>query len=184
MRDMGNERSRVRVSGKWLRHCFSCTPDYIRGVCHGRCCEGSGRILVSLLSDEQNRHKTRGFSVVGGRLVASDVGKCPHKQPDGFCDVHGGDEKPFGCVASPFTVNKSNMLIIRYRYTRLKCHGKGGGPAYRVFRASLDLLFGMEEAGRIVGEVEAGKNTIWAMMPSINLERVRYLDSIKHGNVD
>jgi DNA modification methylase len=174
------EQTTVRVSGKWLRHRFACTPKYIQATCHGRCCEGTKGILVSLLPDEQAEHEAAGLVVSEGKLLASETGKCPHKQPSGFCGVHGTDGKPFGCTASPFTLNGRGTLIIRNRYTKLKCHGQGE-PAYQTFRASLDLLFGTEEAGRLVAAAEAGADTIAATMPTVNVERLRYLDGIKHG---
>ena len=170
----------VNVSGKWLRHCFECTPEYIKTTCRGRCCQGTGEILVSLLPAEQTAKKAAGLPVADGMLLAAETGVCPHKEASGFCGVHGTDDKPFGCIASPFTLNNGGTLIVRNRYTRLKCHGHGE-PAFKTFRTSLDLIFGEMEAGRIADASEAGADTIPATMSAESYERLRYLDGVKHG---
>jgi len=173
--------AKVKVSSKWLRHKFACSVDYIKNVCHGGCCEGSGRILISLLPDEQESHRQAGFDVKDGLLQADPkTGKCPHKLSSGLCGVHGTDMKPFGCIASPFTLNSNNTLIVRNRYTRMKCHGQGE-LAYKVFRASLDLIFGGDEAGRICAELDAGAGDIMATMPRKSYDALLYLDGLKHG---
>lgn len=173
----------VPISTKWARHLFACSPEYIRSVCHGSCCEGSDKILVSLLPEEQERHEAAGFAVAQGLLQPDPkTGKCPHKRADGLCAVHGSDMKPFGCIASPFTLNAGGTLIIRNRYSRMRCHGSGQ-PAYRTFRASLDLLFGEDEATRICDALDAGDEDITAQMTRANYDALRYLDGLKHGVV-
>lgn len=176
-----DEPVEVRVSGKWLRHCFACSVEYIRQACHGRCCEGSDRVLVSLLPEEEQRQKALGHQTVDGLLQPDEgTGLCPHKTPDGLCALHGTEDKPFGCIASPFTLNKGDMLIIRNRYARMKCHGKGD-PAYKVFADSLRLIFGDVEAERIAQAAASGADQIDAVMPRSSHQALHYLDGLKHG---
>ena len=169
----------VIVSSKWAHHLFACSVDYIARICHGRCCEGSGKILVSLLPEEATLYEAMGYVVRAGLLQPSTLtGKCPLKLPTGLCAVHGPVLQPFGCIASPFTMNKADTLIVRYRYSRLKCHGSGR-PAYKVFRPSLDLIFGIAEAVRICGELDKDNGDVRALMPRTSYEKLRYLDGLK-----
>lgn len=171
---------KVKISGKWIKHKFRCSEDYIRNVCHGSCCTGSDKVLISLLPDEAERQKQLGYAVKDGKLCASPTThKCPHISPDGLCRIHFTPDKPFGCIASPFTLNKANTLIIRNRYSMMKCHGDGD-YAYRVFRASLDLIFGKEEAQRICDYYDHNDGDLTAYMTKENYDKIIYLDSLKH----
>ncbi len=177
------EPKTVRVSDKWARHPFQCSPEYIRTNCHGGCCEGSDKVLISLLPEEAEAHQAKGYAVGAGKLLPDPItGKCPHKAVDGLCRVHGTSMKPFGCVASPFNLNPSGTLIIRNRYSLMKCHGKGA-EAYKVFRASLDLLFGVEEADRVTKKLDAGKEDVVATLAPGVAGKMAYLDEVKKGNV-
>lgn len=137
-------------------------------------------MLISLLPEEAERQKQLGYAVKDGKLCASPTThKCPHISPDGLCRIHFTPDKPFGCIASPFTLNKANTLIIRNRYSMMKCHGEGD-YAYRVFRASLDLIFGKEEAQRICDYYDHNDGDLTAYMTKENYDRIIYLDSLKH----
>lgn len=171
---------KVKISGKWIKKKFRCSVDYIKNVCHGGCCTGSDKVLISLLPDEEKRQEELGFKVKDGKLCASSsTHKCPHIQPDGLCKIHFTPDKPFGCIASPFTLTKGNTLIIRNRYSRMKCFGDGE-YSYKVFRASLDLIFGKEEAQRICDYYDRNDGDLIAYMPKANYEKIIYLDSLKH----
>jgi hypothetical protein len=62
--------------------------------------------------------------------------------------------KPSGCVVSPFTVNRSGTLIVRNRYRLLPCFkAEGAVPVVVAHRAGLEVLFGVEGAGRVVDAV-------------------------------
>ena len=152
----------VRISAASARLKFQgCDPDYIRNVCHGRCCEsktsptGTGTMIpVSAL--EQPKIEARGAHVNNG-LIQPRPGEqhCPFKTSEGFCELHGSGDKPFGCIASPFMLNSNDTLIIRNRYKMMNCRLKDGRtPAYKVFRASLDQFFGKEEAERICNHLD------------------------------
>jgi hypothetical protein len=174
---------KVNISSKWARHKFKCSLDYIKQVCGGRCCQGSDKVLISLLPSEEQQHIDNGKDVQNGLLQPDPkTGQCPYKGEHGLCSIHGSEQKPFGCIASPFTLNKGNTLIVRDRYTKLKCHGEGQ-PAYHAFRGSLDLLFGADEAQRIVEHLDNGGGDIAANMPVQTYNKIKYLDKLKHGVV-
>jgi len=136
----------ITISSKWLRHRFPCTKKYIERHCHGRCCQGSGKLLISLLPEEETIQRNLGCNVDEGFLLSGEK-VCPHKSNTGLCGLHWLPAKPFGCIASPFTINKNDTLIVRHRYSMFKCHGKGR-YAYKTFSASLNLLFGVPATNR------------------------------------
>lgn len=175
----------VTISAKWMRHRFMCSEDYIVNECHGRCCEGAkGQTLISILPKEEEIQVGLGEKVLNNKLVPNpETGKCPHKAECGLCNLHKVNLKPFGCVASPFTLNSGGTLILRYRYSRLKCHRhpneEDGLPAYVVFRAGLDLIFGVDDAERICKMLELGCGDISVLMPVESYNNIYFLDSIK-----
>lgn len=153
----------ITVSGKMLRQQFHpCEADYIRTVCQGRCCQGSKGILVVVHKTEQVRIEELGAVVENGLIVPDDRGLCSFKSDEGFCKIHGR-EKPFGCQASPFTLNKAGTLIVRNRYRVLRCYKcEGALPAYQAHRWSLESIFGVEEALRIALLAEQGADKFTA----------------------
>lgn len=171
---------KINISSKWARHLFNCTPEYIKKHCRGRCCQGSDKILISLLPEEVTAQREAGHKTQNGLLLPDPgTGKCPHKLPNGLCAVHGTALKPFGCIASPFTLSAGNTLIIRNRYSRMKCHGQGK-PAYETFRASLDLILGKEQAERVCEHLAARRGDIEAEITREIYDNIRYLDGLKH----
>lgn len=177
-----DELQEVKVSGPMLRQMFHpCESNYISGTCHGRCCEGSDGIMVTIHPSEQARVEALGATVKDGFIVADSRGLCPFKTDQGFCGIHGPD-KPFGCKASPFTLNKTDLLVVRNRYRLLRCYNcEASMPAYKAHRWSLEQIFGTEEAGRITGLAEAGKDQIAARMPTQNYQILHDNDAAKHG---
>lgn len=148
----------VRVSAASARQLFhGCEPDYIRDVCHGRCCDAPTRpsgTLITIHRSEEHAIRARGATVTDG-LLDSPARVCPFKTEDHLCGLHCTPDKPLGCIASPFTLTRRDTLIVRNRYRRLVCYGQGA-PAYMAFRASLDRLFGPRTAGGIVDHLDAG----------------------------
>jgi hypothetical protein len=134
--------------------------------------------MVSLADDERRHHNRD--NLCGNFLVPNDRDLCPYKNNNGFCDVYFTKQKPFGCTASPFTLNRHGTLIIRHRYIMMPCSGKGE-PAYKTFRASLVLLFGEEATDRIIVNVESGEGDIVADMDANIYKKLLYLDGIKKG---
>jgi hypothetical protein len=97
-----------------------------------------------------------------------------------LCGLHGTDVKPFGCIASPFTLNSNGTLIVRNRYKLLRCYSDGRRlPAYVAFRASLDLILGHTEAARVCEHLAAGGGDCGASMPRANYLVLLENDTIK-----
>lgn len=181
----------VRVSAAMLRQEFhGCEPDYIRDVCHGRCCRsessatGNG-ILVTIHPSEEAAIEASGGVVVDGLLQPTEgERKCPFQHDEGLCGLHGSEAKPFGCIASPFTLNKNGTLIVRNRYRTLSCFKdlREDGtqlPAYIAFRASLDLIFGQEKAQEISDHLEQGGGDLIMEMPQESYRKLVDNDAIK-----
>ena len=148
----------MRISGACLRQRFQpCEPEYIRAVCRGRCCEGTGRILVSIHHSERAIIEAHGAHVQDGFIVPAENGKCPFKTEEGFCAIHGNGQ-PLGCLVSPFTLSARNMLIVRNRYRCLRCYRSAPAPVpvYVAHRRSLLRLFGPAQYTEIVRAVELG----------------------------
>lgn len=146
---------RVTVSSATLWQRFhGCDPDYIKTTCHGRCCDAPqrpGGTLITIHSTERKAIEARGGIVENNLLVTNGI--CSFKNSDSLCNLHHTADKPFGCIASPFTMAPGgHTLIVRNRYRNLRCyeatakrHGKDTSsylPAYVAFRVSLVLLFG------------------------------------------
>ena len=179
----------VKVSEKMARLLFhGCDEDYVENVCHSSCCDSTtseSGTLITIHPAEQEKIEKHGGVVVGGMLQPINR-KCPFKDGRSLCMLHNTDAKPFGCIASPFTLNDNSTLIVRNRYRLLKCYGDGGKPAYVVFRTSLDLIFGKIEAERICVHLDSGGGDIIAKMPLSSYKMLIDNDNIKHGviNVD
>lgn len=175
----------VKISAACARQLFTqCGPKCIElNGCKGNCCDAPGRpsgCLITINPREQERIEGLGGVVEEGLLQprAGERG-CPFKK-DGLCSIHEIG-KPFGCTASPFTLNRAGTLIIRNRYRMLPCYRGPGekGPAYVVFRASLDIIFGHEEAERICDHLAAGGGDLMARIdPDIRAELIEN-DEIK-----
>lgn len=176
----------VKVSAASARLPFhGCEPDYIRDVCKAACCRSTtapGGCLVTIHPTEEIRVRARGADVAGGFIVPV-ARRCPFQATDtNLCELHGTGEKPFGCIASPFTLNANGTLIVRNRYKLLRCYDDGPRlPAFVAFRASLDLLFGLAEAARICLHLEAGGSDLRADMPAANHRMLIDNDAAKHA---
>jgi hypothetical protein len=186
---------KVKVSAKSAHlHFHGCDPQYIADVCHGRCCEGSNGLMVSVHKTEIAALEMYGvtFSRPPGMVVDSlllvprnpekrgSAQLCSFKTSKHLCSLHGAGPKPFGCVASPFTLNKNNTLIVRNRYKLLRCYNDGPRfPAYVAFRASLDLIFGTTESARICTHLAEGGGDIVAEMTELNWCILRDNDAAK-----
>lgn len=162
----------VRVSAASARGLFhGCEPDYIRDVCHAKCCDASWHpegVLIAIHPNEQAAIEARGGDVSGGLLHPRPGERvCPFKEPGTFlCSLHHTPDKPAECVSSPFTFNKRGTLIVRNRWRLLKCYRDRGPtdkdpiPAYRAFASALVLIFGSAEAARITAHLDAGGGDI------------------------
>lgn len=161
---------RVRLSARWARVRFQgCTPDYIRDVCKGHCCEspsspGGTKIPVTA-AETPTLLGLPGVRIEGGLMRGPDR-RCPMHGPDGLCTIHADGRKPIGCWLSPFVLH-GDRLDVRHRYVFFKCHTDykdTGLPAYRAFASSLRVYFGDAEAARITAHFDAGGGDLWADM--------------------
>ena len=162
----------VKVSAANARLLFhGCDPDYIRDVCHASCCRSSTAptgTMISVHSSEEAGLIRLGATIERGMLQPkAGERRCPFMAGTGLCGLHDTPDKPFGCIASPFTLNAGGTLIVRNRYKMLKCFkdGDAPAPAYVAFGASLRLIFGEGEAARIVAHLAAGGGDLIAEMP-------------------
>lgn len=159
----------VKVSAKHARSPFNgCDPAFIREVCKAACCRSRtapGGVLVAVAPAQAGIIAAHGGAVSGG-LLSPRCGRCAFQHGEThLCQAHGTPAKPWGCIASPFTVNHRDTLIVRNRYRLLKCFKAGRMlPAYVAFRASLDLLFGTDEAARISAHLDGGGGDLAAGM--------------------
>ncbi len=165
----------IKISNKWLKKRFNCNEEFIKNECKGRCCEGGKKIVVTLLPEEEIRFKENGHNVVDGKLEPNKK-ICPFKKESGLCNIHNA--KPFGCVISPFTVNKNKTLIVRHRYVHMKCFGDGE-LAYKTFNSSLVRLFGEEKTKNIVEKLESSEKDFVIDMDDEIFDKLIYLDKLK-----
>lgn len=139
--------------------------------------------MVSVHASEEAAIRARGAAVVDGLIVPPPGERgCPFKSR-GLCLLHDTPAKPFGCIASPFTLNANDTLIVRNRYKLLPCY-KGPGqkqPAYRAYYSSLVLLFGEREAGRIAAHFDKGGGDFTAVMPLRSYKILRDNDAAKRA---
>lgn len=163
-----------------------CDPDYIRDVCHATCCESSTNplgIIVTIHPTEQADIEALGGVVIDGLLQPkTGCKKCPFKDEQNLCGIHHSGKKPFGCIASPFTLNKQGTLIVRNRYKMLKCYRDGRRlPAYKAFRASLDLILGYEQAQELNNHLDAGGGDLLFQIDDVTHKMLVENDAIKHA---
>lgn len=187
-KDQGKtEPIKVKISARMAKLKFNgCDPDYIRNVCHASCCQSSTSptgTMITINPFEEDKIKAIGGVVIDGLLQPRSGEKvCPFKTKDHLCSLHFTENKPFGCIASPFTLNNNNTLIVRNRYRLLKCYDDGNKiPAYKAFRASLDLIFGKEEAERICASLDKSDDDVTAYIKPDIFDILVVNDEIKHG---
>lgn len=150
---------------------IKCGKDCIDYGCTAECCDGpKGKpCKVSILVAEIEKIETYGVKVKGAYLQPRKGEKlCPFKTEDHLCELHDTDHKPFGCIAAPFTLKGEDTLVVMERYQKLPCRTyakkHGGQPAYKVFRASLDEIFGGDEAEVMCEWFDEGKGDYEAHM--------------------
>ena len=171
----------IAISMPMLKQLFHpCDLEYVTANCRGRCCQGTDGIMVTIHPTEAARIEALGATVTDGFVQADSRGLCPFKTDAGRCRIH--DHKPFGCAASPFTLNENNTLIVRNRYRCLKCYKADGAlPAYIAHRWSLVHILGEKETQRVADEIEAGAEKITAHIKTSTVRMLRANDDIKHG---
>lgn len=161
---------RVRISARWARVRFEgCSPEYIRDVCHGHCCESPtspGGTKIPVTAAESRVLLGMPGTRVEAGLLRGPGRRCPFHAADGLCDLHGTGHKPIGCTLSPFVLH-GDRLDLRHRYVFFRCHTdfkSTGLPAYRAFGAALVTYFGPDEAARITAHFDGGGGDLEAEM--------------------
>ena len=178
----------IKISAKMANLKFiECNPDYIKNVCNGSCCQSSTKESGTMITIHPS--EVAGIEELGGRVIDGLLDtpnkKCMFKNGQNLCDLHFTDKKPFGCIASPFTLNNSDTLIVRNRYKMLKCFKDGGSvPAYKNFKASLDLILGKDESERVAAHFNNGGGDIVVKIATENYRKLKDNDAIKHGGLN
>jgi hypothetical protein len=177
---------KVKISGAQLQQMFQpCEPNYIKSVCHGACCQGSGGLMVTVHESEREAIGRLGGEVDESGMLRDKLcnGVCMFKSDDGLCGIHG-DNQPFGCKASPFTLNSNNTLIVRNRYRMLRCYNTPQAvPAYKAHRWSLDQIFGAHVVEGIIMDIIVGKDPIWAPIKPDIFKILKDNDEAKRARV-
>lgn len=185
-----NDQVQIKISAASARQRFNgCDPAFIRDVCHARCCDAPSRptgTLITIHPSEESRIRARDVVVQSGLLQPRSGERiCPFKNADHLCTLHYTPDKPFGCIASPFTLNKNDTLIIRNRYRLLPCYNTGPRlPAYRAFSASLALILGRDGARALTDHLDSGGGDILVSIPARIHEMLKTNDAIKHRALD
>lgn len=171
--------NKVKISVKSLLQKFQiCEPNYINEVCKGRCCESAGGLMVTVHKSEEQRIKKLGAEIENGFIKDTNCGVCVFKK-DNLCSIH--ENKPFGCKASPFTLNKNNTLIVRNRYRMLKCYNtESAVPVYLAHRWSLVQIFGEDETSKIITKIQRGDEEVYAKISQEKLNIIIDNDLAKH----
>ena len=135
--------------------------------------------MITIHPSEKEQTEKLGEKVVNGILETGD--KCPFKTSEDLCSIHS--DKPFGCMASPFTLNARDTLIVRNRYRRLRCFRvkEGKVAVYIAHRISLDMLLGKKEAQRVIDYIEKNRCDLMAEISMENYQKLKDNDKIKKG---
>jgi hypothetical protein len=138
--------------------------------------------MVTIHPSEVRRVERAGGVVEAGLLLPRDgERRCPFQDADSWlCGVHGTAVKPFGCIASPFTLNENDTLIVRNRYRMLPCYKtEDAPPAYQAFAASLELIFGARLATSISARLDLSHEDFAVLMPERSYRMLKENDGIK-----
>lgn len=120
--------------------------------------------MVTIHPTEIERIIEYGGVVVDGFLQPDSDGKhCPFKTEEGLCSVH--DKKPFGCRASPFTLNKNLVLVVRNKYRLMRCFKRGTVPVYIAHKQSLISIIGENNWQKLDKYVQQGIPSLLVSIP-------------------
>jgi hypothetical protein len=173
---------KIKISNRSLKQKFACNEYFIKNICHGACCRKStGGTLIVINPSEEARFLSKGVEIKNHRIICGN--KCPFQNEHGLCSLHATNEKPFGCIASPFTLSKRGALIIRNRYRLFKCFkANGAQPAYITFRKSLELILGdKEKLSYLINRLECSDDDFIIEIRDEIYNILRENDLFKHG---
>lgn len=160
----------MKVSARSCRLKFiQCGPDCIAKGCTAKCCDAptSPTGIRVYASPAEARQLTRhGIKTVRGMIQPKPGCRvCPAKTEAHLCGLWQQPARPFGCIASPFMLNKNGTLVVRNRYKLLPCYDKERGkPAYVTFCGSLFAIFGQVKTWALVNHLEQGGDDIYLSM--------------------
>lgn len=156
----------VKVSANSARLNFlPCGPECIEKGCTAKCCDAPTHpdgIRVYVDNKEAKAIRALGVTVKDN-FIKPRAGErlCPFKTADHLCGLFDSPDRPFGCVVSPFMLNKRGTLIIRNRYKLLPCYDPHRGrPAYEVFRSSLVAIFGKQLTRDLCRHLDSGRGDL------------------------
>ena len=119
--------------------------------------------------------------VIERGLLVTPNKRCTFKTAEHLCGIHEAGQ-PFGCAASPFTLNKSRTLIVRNRYRMLKCYrAEGAIPAYLAHGRSLAAILGPEVAAQLTTHLDSSGGDIRALIDPDILGMLETNDAIKRA---
>ncbi len=176
---LGNETRKVKISIKYMKQKFHpCEIEYIKNVCHGRCCEGNNGLMVTIHETEKSKYELNDIEIENGFIKDKNNGICPFKNHY-LCSIH--NDKPMGCRFSPFTLSENNILIVRNRYRLLKCYNTEDAiPIYLAHKWSLEQIFGIEKTKEIIDKIESMDNDFFVDMSSFIYQVITDNDIAKH----
>lgn len=182
---------KITISAKNARLEFQgCSEDYIKNVCHGRCCWTTigGKTTTSIYAEPDQRVeiiKRGGVFGSDGVIKTGSDGKCIFQEKCGTCKIHpqrsesGVEVKPRSCYISPWILTPSNKLIIRNRYRLLRCFKADPKlPAYIAFASGLRMAFGDVVYAAIKKHFDSGGGDFEADMPQ---ERFDLIKRVMHN---
>ncbi len=165
---IGEKNARLEFAG--------CEEDYIRDVCHGRCCvvtpfgESKPKTTVFVtapelvkieehtgMSETDDTYEGNDSSKI--KIKSTEAGLCKFQEDGtGFCQLHPIGIKPSACFVRPWKPSPTGArLIIENRYKMMCCYQDGARmPAYRAFRSALVAIFGEDVVVKLTKHFDDG----------------------------
>jgi hypothetical protein len=180
----------VKISAKSARELFQgCDPNYIRDVCHGRCCwannTGKETHSIPVFPEEEESLRAHGAKIENGFMVPANGGdRCQFQGIDGLCSLHADNAKPLTCWLSPFVFNDSGTLVVKNRNRLLKCYQDetvAKTPAYVAYRNSLVKIFGETAAEWICSTLDTGSGDFSVPIDTERYKKIQQLRKAHKG---
>lgn len=180
----------VKISSKSARELFQgCSVDYIKHVCHGRCCwannTGQPNHQIPVFPEEEERLRAHGAHIENGFMTPTGGGeRCQFQGEDGLCTLHADNAKPLTCYLSPFVFNDSGTLVVKNRNRLLKCYQDetvAHTPAYVAYKDSLVKIFGEDTASRICEALDSGSGDFTVPIDTEHYIKIQQLRKAHKG---
>lgn len=180
----------VKISSKSARELFQgCDPDYIRTVCHGRCCwannTGAENHQIPVFPEEEENLRKHGAHIENGFMSPTGGGdRCQFQGDNGLCALHADNAKPLTCYLSPFVFNDSGTLVVKNRNRLLKCYQDetvAKTPAYVAYKDSLVKIFGEDTACLICEALDDGSGDFTVPIDTDHYKKIQQLRKAHKG---